>query len=255
MKTDYGAADFPRRYIRTRRLDTASTAMWASILARYVGRDEVDRVLDAGAGVGRFFPVFRTAWAPMHIVALDNSLEMLQVAAEQGDVASIAGNVDRLPLGNDSGFDVVFCSMILHYSEDPRACVTRLRSTLRPDGWLFVRTGTRETLSSYDFLDCFPTALAAERRAMPSIDNVLPWFQVDGLALVAVEEVSSPSHSTRSQALADVWRRGFPSLQLVGEREFVRGVLRYCARLVVTLIRGSARPAERSVILVSRRTA
>src|ERR1019366_4065579 len=150
MKTDYNAA-FAPRYAQSRALSRLAQQVWAVELARVAEGRRVSTVVDLGAGAGRFWPIFRRAWQPDTIVAVDTSLTMLGQSDDHTAVLRIVGDIDALPLASSSA-DLCFCSMILHYSVATTRVLSRLQEVLRPGGAVCVRTGTPVTLGSFDFL-------------------------------------------------------------------------------------------------------
>ena len=212
----------------------------------------VDVVLDVGAGAGRFWPIFREAWNPRVIVAIDTSSSMLRAGTAADSVFRVVADIDALPVADDA-ISVCFCSMVLHYSDDPIQTVRRLSNCLRRNGLLIVRTGTAATLESYDFLPYFPTAHQAEVRALPSSAAAEVWVRSAGFDDVVVREIEMPPVGSRRQQLARVLWRGFPSLQLVPRREFTFGVVRYSLASVHGFLRGRPMPGERVLFITARR--
>ncbi len=100
------------------------------------GRD----VLDAGAAAGE-----HSAWLVAHgarVVALDASEAMVRLArARLGESAAAlrADLAQPLPLA-DASFDVVLCSLTLHYLEDWLAPLREFARVLRPGGRLVLST-------------------------------------------------------------------------------------------------------------------
>lgn len=256
MRTNYSTGTFAQSYANSRALGDEVVAAWAATLSSLMPVAPDGLVLDIGAGTGRFWPVFDAAWKPRRIVAVDRSIEMLrrgQTDEAGPEVTRVVGDIDAIPVAPTGDFDVVFCSMVLHYSAAPAECLRALCSRLRPDGFLCVRTGTQETLSSFDFLRFFPTALAAERDAMPGPAQLADWTAVEEVRIVTLDEVAVGSSVARARALRKVLARGFPSLQLVPTGEFMVGVVRYAAHLLGAWVRREPRPIERSVLVIARR--
>lgn len=254
MRTDYGSVKFVGQYARRRALSGSAVRAWAEQLSHQTTSTDVRRVLDVGSGLGRFWPAFEAAWSPCLIVAVDSSLPMLNASPAASNLARVAGDIDALPFKRGAGFDVAFCSMSLHYSSDPRACVESLAVLVRPGGWILVRTGTHETLRTFDFLRFFPTARRAELRAMPADSALYEWFRVDGLEIRSVVRVAGGPVPTRRAALGLAYSRGFPSLQLVPPVEWLLGTLRYAAHLSLSWLGNDTRPTEESVLVAARRT-
>lgn len=259
MPTDYDANQFVERYLRARSLSSTFVESWSRFLSARIPAAEVSVMADIGAGPGRFWPVFAAAWSPDLVVAVDRSSAMLASSATlrstSPTVACLVADLDALPLSVAGRMDLVFCSMALHYSRDPRNWVYATAKVIRPGGWLCVRTGTDETLKSFDFLPYFPTALAAERAAMPTVTELRGWLDVPSLEITSVDDVEGGPPVPRRHAFAAACRRGFPSMQLVPHREFLWGLLRYGIHLLWAWATGTPRQRERSILVTARRTA
>lgn len=96
------------------------------------------RVLDAGCGSAPLAAALRDRGAV--VSAFDLSPAMVALARERlGDEAdvTVADLGELLPYGEDS-FDVVVCSLALHYLQDWAAPLAELRRVLRPGGRLVV---------------------------------------------------------------------------------------------------------------------
>jgi ubiquinone/menaquinone biosynthesis C-methylase UbiE len=251
MRTDYHVP-FARRYAKSRELSRLAKQVWSAELARAADGICVSRVVDLGAGAGRFWPVFRTAWRPDIILAIDKSPAMLRQSADHIGVLRVVGDVDALPLAS-STVDLCFCSMILHYSADPSKVLTRLHEVLRPGGAVCIRTGTTATLASFDFLRHFPTAKRAESSAMPNRADVEFWLNSAGFEHIDMRTIEVQSHESRWTRLRKVWNRGFPSLQLVPRREFTFGVLAYAVRLFRDAVRHEPITSEATLLATGRR--
>lgn len=252
MRTNYGAPGYSRRYQRSRRLAPVVQKSWAAELAMCTSGVDVKVIADVGAGTGRFWSVFAAAWEPRVILALDVSLPMLWAGGDSPGVQRVAAHMDALPLSDES-IDVCFCSMVLHYSEDAVATLAGLQRHLKRGGVVIVRTGTSETLSSFDFLKYFPTALAAEIEAMPAQSDVEEWVRSAGFIDVASRSIEISDGQSRVVRLLRVFARGFPSLQFVGKREFILGATRYAIASAKCALQGRAPAKEGALLVVGRR--
>jgi SAM-dependent methyltransferase len=97
------------------------------------------RVLDAGCGGGR-----TAAWLVEQgadVVGIDVSPELLRLARERLPDASflLADLAEPLPF-EDSSFDVVVSSLVMHYLRDWAPTLGELRRVLRSDGMLVLST-------------------------------------------------------------------------------------------------------------------
>lgn len=98
-----------------------------------------DRVLDAGCGNGRWYPVFRDRRAAY--TGLDNSEQLINIAKNQFPGANFSvGDVLQMPFGGAS-FDKVYSIAVLHHIpslELRRQFFTQAKRVLKPGGYLMV---------------------------------------------------------------------------------------------------------------------
>lgn len=254
MPTDYSSPQFAHRYAKSRQLSAAESNLWLRECAAATAGGDGGVVLDLGAGVGRFWPVLQAAWRPRLILALDQSEVMLRRANSRQGIVRVVAEMDQLPFRRGS-LDVCFCSMAMHYSRDPVGLTGQLAQLLRPGGRLCIRTGTKQTLPSLAFLRYFPTAHAAEVRAMPSESEVVAWLEAHQLEVLIDHDVSGPPVSSRRRYFVRVAARGFPSMQFVPSHEFAQGVTRLATRLVVDWILRRPLHGESARFVVAKRRA
>lgn len=103
------------------------------------------RMLDVGTGPGHI-PLLVTALIPgSHIVGVDLSANMLQIAERRRAASAFADRIEfrladakGLPFP-DQSFDAVFSNTILHHIPDPRPFVAEAWRVLRPGGAFLIR--------------------------------------------------------------------------------------------------------------------
>ncbi|GAA4419664.1 class I SAM-dependent methyltransferase [Georgenia halophila] len=96
------------------------------------------RILDAGCGSGILSAALRDRGAT--VTGIDASAGMLELAKQRlGDDTALHGVDlnDPLPF-EDSAFDDVVASLVLHYLEDWAPALTEMQRVLKPGGRLFV---------------------------------------------------------------------------------------------------------------------
>lgn len=134
----------PRQYLRHAgpRLRPA-----VELLAR-VDLDEPARVVDLGCGPGTSTSLLRARWPRASIIGIDDSPEMLAVAAA-ADVRAewVRADIAALPIGRR--FDLVFSNAALHWVRDHEALFARLLGLLNPGGVLAVQMPTNHHAPSH----------------------------------------------------------------------------------------------------------
>ena len=120
----FDGADFLQTEVRNRLLDRLK---WLRL--------EPERVLDLGAGTGRALPGLAAHFPAAELIALDLTEDMLRVAARREGVSPllICGNASRLPLA-DASVDVVFSSLMIHWSTSLDSLFAEVRRVLRYPG-------------------------------------------------------------------------------------------------------------------------
>jgi ubiquinone/menaquinone biosynthesis C-methylase UbiE len=121
-------------------------------LALHGGVDANTRVVDVGTGTG--FVAVGLAGRARSVIGVDNSPAMLSVAADNvaecglGNVSLISGEIDQLPLDNNS-VDVAVANMVLHHAPDPAAMVAEMARVVRPGGTVAI---TDEIEHDYEWM-------------------------------------------------------------------------------------------------------
>jgi SAM-dependent methyltransferase len=103
-------------------------------------------VLEAGCGEG--YGAALLASTAARVVALDAEPEVAaHVAGSYDEVATLAGDLHRLPL-RSSSVDVVCCLQVIEHSPDQVELLHELARVCRPGGHLLVSTPNRLTFSN-----------------------------------------------------------------------------------------------------------
>lgn len=134
--TDYDG--FARAYSDANETNLLNAWYERPAMVELAGDVQGRRVLDAGCGSGPLAAALRDRGALAS--GFDVSPGMLALARERlGEEADllVADLGDRLPYDDDA-FDVVVCSLALHYLKDWHAPLTELRRVLRPGGRLVI---------------------------------------------------------------------------------------------------------------------
>jgi malonyl-CoA O-methyltransferase len=105
-------------------------------------------VLDVGAGTGHAGRALKRRYPRAHVIALDSSFGMLQVAGRQQSwfrpFSRLCADAERLPLP-DASVDLILSNFMLQWS-DPDAVFAEFRRVLAPRGFLSFTTLGPDTL-------------------------------------------------------------------------------------------------------------
>ncbi len=215
MAVDYSrlAAD----YDAVRGSDEFDRAYWFTGLADVGRLRRGDRILDLGAGTGRFS---RLAAEAGRVVAADISLDMLSRARGKGDFSLARVDAHALPFRRDA-FDLTLLVMVLHQFSDYRRALREVAVVSRRAA---VATSDMSTRSLGILDEAFPSLLAIDRARFPPIPAIVEGLRGAGFPHVAVE--SRPYRRTIpvGQELDRVRRKYISTFELLPPGEFERGV-------------------------------
>lgn len=100
------------------------------------------RLLDIGGGPGHVGIALAQQWPGWHGVVCDQ-YETAVVAQENIDAAGLSERLHALGCDLNtqaigSGFDLIWCSAVLHFMRDPQATMSKAAGALKPGGWLLL---------------------------------------------------------------------------------------------------------------------
>lgn len=215
MAIDY--AKRAREYDAVRAdLDT-DREFWLSGLVEAGGIRTGERVLDQGAGTGRFSALL----SPGHrVVAVDASREMLAVARSKADFPCIQGDAHRLPFPPDT-FDVTLLVMVLHQ-------LNRYRNVLQEVARVSRRVVIATTEMRHRRLgileEAFPSLLEIDRSRFPPIPDIRDALTAAGFRGIRVEERPYVRTFPVERQLERVRGRYLSTFDLLPPGEFERGL-------------------------------
>ncbi|WP_395336176.1 class I SAM-dependent methyltransferase [Novosphingobium sp. BL-8H] len=142
------------------------------------------RILEVGAGTGKFVPTLQAAGGD--IIAVEPIAEMReQLQSAFPDVMALAGSADAIPLA-DASVDAVVCAQAFHWFATPEA-VAEMRRVLKPAGVLGLIWNGR--------------------------DENVPW-------VATLSEITDRREGDTPRYRTGAWRNAFPApgFELVDER-------------------------------------
>ncbi len=215
VPVDY--ARLARDYDEVRGSEALDRDYWFAALADVGLLARGERVLDLGAGTGRFS---RFAAERGPVVAVDVSLDMLSRARGKGEFALVRGDAQALPFPQDT-FDLTLMVMVLHQLADyPQALAEVARVSRR----VAIATSDMSTRTLGILDEAFPSLLALDRARFPPIPSLVRALRAAGFPQVTVDV--RPLHRTMSvgQELDRVRRKYISTFDLLPPGEFERGV-------------------------------
>jgi ubiquinone/menaquinone biosynthesis C-methylase UbiE len=203
---DYDATDIASAYDRGRDHGPEFLDLWMNVVASHVKDQRLETILDLGCGTGRFAEGLRARF-DAEVIGIDPSKKMLEQARSKQPDARIryeAGRGESIPLP-DNSVDLIFMSMIFHHFDDPALAAVECRRVLCDGGTVLVRTGIRERISTYPYVDFFPASRPILEKALPTKTFVREVFEAAGFRLISVELVTqeiAPSYAAYAEKLS-----------------------------------------------------
>ncbi len=182
---DYDSTDIPLAYDRGRDHGPEVLQLWMNVVGSCVGKQRLHTILDLGCGTGRFSEAL-AAHFDAEVIGIDPSKKMLDQAQKKlrdSRVRYEPGRGEAIPLP-DGSVDLIFTSMTFHHFDDPLLVARECRRVLREEATVVVRTGTRERIPSYPYVEFFPQCHSILKDRLPSENLVRGVFESAGFATV-----------------------------------------------------------------------
>ena len=232
VKFNYDQTDIQLRYEESRRLPEETLTLWLETISKYVPQDSTKTIMDLGCGTGRFVEGLSDHFKA-RVYGIDPSRKMLTVARQSLTsplVRFIRGSAESIPL-DDKVADLVFLSMVYHHIQDRSEAIREFKRILRMDGFLCIRTSTRESMDSYRWLGFFPKARQIELSRTSSRRGITDFLQDNGFDLKGHTVVHHLFAENFHHYFEKISLRGLSSLQAIRDDEFKEGLIglkKYC---------------------------
>jgi ubiquinone/menaquinone biosynthesis C-methylase UbiE len=224
-----GVIDYDGRmstgYESGRALSAEAVDTWAKVVAPFVQHDEGFRILDLGAGTGRFAALFARTFKAQ-VTGVEPSKGMLTVAT-RGDkltnLAYVAGAAECIPLRSES-CDLVWLSQVWHHIRDHQACGRELRRVVVSDGACVLIRG-----AFGDQLDGFPTffrywpSTREICQQLPTIRQTVDALETNGFLLAEHRRVRQVTATSLSEFAKRTQLRADTALALISDSDFQVG--------------------------------
>jgi ubiquinone/menaquinone biosynthesis C-methylase UbiE len=216
--------DMSSRYQSGRALSGEAAKTWIAAVAPFVQRSARPRILDLGAGTGRFAALFALSLEAT-VVGIEPSTGMLAVAANHpkpNNLAYLAGTAECIPLA-DATCDLAWLSHVWHHIRDHRACADDLRRVLRRGGHVLVRGTFGDRLDGFPTLFQFWPGARAICEQLPTIGETVGVVETSGLELAQHRRIQQQTAASLSEFAKRTRSRADSALALISESEFQEG--------------------------------
>jgi SAM-dependent methyltransferase len=250
-----GAVDYDgamaRDFNAGRALSADSQRVWHTAFAPYLA--DVDRILDVGAGTGRFAALM-AEWFGATVIGVEPARGMRDAALGSGrhpQVAYVGGRAEHLPLCGDSVSAAVL-SNVYHHLADREASARELHRVLRVNGRVLIRGAFGDRLGEITLFDHFPEAKAICEQ-FPSLEETIGTFQRAGFDPEAVHQVVQRTCESLKELAARTRLRADTTLVLMSDETFA---VRQAALEIAAALETEATPVVDTLdLLVVRKVA
>jgi ubiquinone/menaquinone biosynthesis C-methylase UbiE len=207
-----------------RALSQQTAATWAAIVAPFLHQETNSRILDLGAGTGRFAELFARVFAA-DVIGIEPSSAMLAKVDRSADakhLAYVAGSAEAIPL-RDQSCDIAWLSQVWHHIRDHRDCTRELRRVLASDGRVFVRGAFGDQLDGFSTLFRFWPGTREICRQLPTIQHTVAVFKENGFVLAEHRRVDQATAASLREFATRTRFRADTSLALISDSEFQEG--------------------------------
>ena len=212
-------------YQRGRTLSSEGVATWTAIVAPFVQHDEDFRILDLGAGTGRFAALFARTFKTQ-VTGIEPSKAMLDIATrgeKPTNLTYLAGAAECIPLRNES-CDLVWLSQVWHHIRDHWACGRELRRVVVSDsGRVFIRGSFGDQLDGFSTLFRYWPSTREICQQLPTIPQTVAALETNGFLLAEHRRVRQVTATSLSEFAKRTQLRADTALALISDSEFQMG--------------------------------
>ncbi|MFC2069993.1 class I SAM-dependent methyltransferase [Chloroflexota bacterium] len=222
-KADY--REIAKFYDKGRSLSEQNMDLWLELISRYSRAGEGSRVLDLGCGTGRFALPMANKLS-YSVTGADSFTEMLARAQEKDSEEKVVWdcqNADELTY-NDSSFDVVFMSHLLHHVDSPLKVIRDCRKILSVSGAILIRFGAIELIRDDVEHTFFPETLVIDEPRTPSVETVEKWLSDAGFSGIETEVVVQKTYESGTAHLQATTVKGTSVMTMISPQAHEQGL-------------------------------
>jgi ubiquinone/menaquinone biosynthesis C-methylase UbiE len=227
----WASADLARAYADVRSdLSPSIRTIWGGAFRSAVPPVPLRRLLDLGCGTGRFTALLAEVFGTPAI-GVDGSPAMLHERVARPGVPTVFAGADAAALPfRASSFDLALLSMVYHLLSTAGVAATavaELHRTVRPRGWVLLRTPSLELIDHISWLPFFPGARALDEARLTPRRQLVATFERAGFTMQTHRTIEQEFAPTPLHALEAIRRRPYSTLRLLPDSAFDEGLARY----------------------------
>jgi ubiquinone/menaquinone biosynthesis C-methylase UbiE len=211
-------------YNSGRSLSPETATTWTEIVAPFIRRGAKARILDLGAGTGRFSELFAREFEG-HVVGVEPSTKMLAAAgssAQPERIVYAAGSAEAIPL-RDQSCDLAWLSQVWHHIRDHQACARELHRILSPNGYVLLRGSFGDQLDGFPTFFRFWPGTRDICRQLPTIQHTVAVFEANGFVFTEHRRVDQATAASLREFAERTRFRADTALALISDSEFQEG--------------------------------
>jgi len=202
----------------SRELPPDSLSEWRAAIGRHLAPRPGMRILDLGAGTGRWAAVL-ASWYPINVVAVEPSASM---RARSRCAHMLGGNDTALPFAGAT-MDGAWMSTVIHHLPDIPAAARELRRVLRPGAPVLIRSAFPGRHHGIGLFRFWPEAIDV-LDTFPSIATVRAAFAEAGFSYSALEQVRQVTGPSLAAIAGTVRRESHTPLMLIADSAYHAGL-------------------------------
>lgn len=224
MSDIYKKKNVAENFDFARSMPDETLAFWMDTLRKTVPALNVEKILDLGGGTGRFAGALQRAYN-CHVIVFDPAEEMLDQGRKRGfwNTSWVCGVGEDIPLETGE-IDIVWMSNAFHHLDNKSRTLKEVYRVLKPQGFLAIRNGTRETDAEIKWMDLVPEVRQSENYNIPHRIDIINEVLSNGFSLVKTEVVYQKFASTYLEYYEKISRRGLSLLISISDEAFNRGM-------------------------------
>jgi len=222
---DYDKTSVPDTYDSGREISAAAKYQQLEFFIENLQIEDVAEIIDLGCGTGRFSEALADAFEA-RVVGIDPSQKMLTLARSKSTRSNISFKLahgEVVPLADNSA-DMVFMSMVLHHLTSLENTASECGRILRGGGNVCVRNTVSDEISSYPYLDYFPSINSIIQKQLLSRKQLNDVLEAAGFKMVAHQTVWSEISSDWRSFAEKIKLKADSFVAQLDESEFKSGL-------------------------------